>query len=73
MKHENDNHGSVIPAKEFEREAKKLLKKFLAVWAKEHEKRPQEFPKEMDLGEWWDQFDAFGNSPADPQEDDSDA
>ena len=45
---------------EFIAEQIKALEEFKANWIKNGESSPEDWPKEMPLGEWWEQFLMFG-------------
>jgi len=41
---------------EFAQDLDATLIDFIGVWRLNHEKMPDQWPMEMDAGEWWEQF-----------------
>lgn len=47
----------------FSNESKTDIDRFLAVWMNRHKESPDDWPIEMEPGEWFEQFLAFLTTP----------
>ena len=49
---------------EFAEHESKYLQAFVAAWTKQQQQRPHEFPAELNLSEWAEQFSLFSEMKA---------
>jgi hypothetical protein len=62
MNHEIDTPADDRPLAEFMVELRKLVEEFEADWRDHQSKDPDNWPEQMGLADWWEQFIAFEGS-----------